>query len=214
MFDWTSVRTFSKEDELSLRSLFQICVRAHANLDKLPRSTDEAQDVLNCVTDIACHCAGRVESLGLFSANEDADDLSTASLRYKSKSRCANQISEVQGLMVCILCRYILVGFFAAEGYADTRERLPRVRLQELHEAIKWYKCFLTMCEQYDLVHPSAATSVRRINHAEEVSDHAARNSKIEQRRQERAIREKVVGLMAALNISELADVPEGAAWI
>lgn len=110
-----------------------------------------------------------------------------------------------------VVCRYILVGFFAAEGYADTRERLPRVRLQGLNEAVKWYKNFLALCEQYELVHPSAATSVKQINHEEEeVPDHQARSTKIEQRRQERAIRDKIAELMSILRISEIGDLPEG----
>lgn len=108
------------------------------------------------------------------------------------------------------VCRYILVGFFAAEAYADTRERLTRVRLQSLHEAIKWYKYFLGLCVQYELVHPSAATSVKQINHEEEVSDYQARCIKIEQRRQERELREKIAELMSMLRISEIGDVPEG----
>lgn len=81
MFDWSEIQSLDKGADQSLQSVFEMCARAHANLDKLPSNPDEAQDVLNCVTDLACYCAGRVEALGLFSVNEDADDLSTVSLR-------------------------------------------------------------------------------------------------------------------------------------
>lgn len=81
MFDWSIVRSFNVEDEHPLQSMFEVCVRAQSNLDKLPADTESAQDILNCFTDLACHCAGHVEALGLFSTNEDEDDLSTVSLR-------------------------------------------------------------------------------------------------------------------------------------
>lgn len=81
MFDWSKIQSLDQGEDNSLPSLFGLCARAHANLDKLPSKPNEAQDVLSCVTDLACHCAARVEALGLFSANEDADDLSTVSLR-------------------------------------------------------------------------------------------------------------------------------------
>lgn len=109
------------------------------------------------------------------------------------------------------MCRYILTRFLVAEGYADTRERLPRVRLGALNTAIKWYKDFLSLCERYNLIHPSAASSAQRIIHGEETSDHhAARMDKIEQRRQERAITAKIDQILSAMRVSEIADAPQG----
>lgn len=108
----------------------------------------------------------------------------------------------------------MLVSFFAAEGCAETRERMPRVRLRILHEAITWYKRFLALCDQYDFVHPSAAASVQQINGVSENEqpDNAARSNKIEQRRQERGIKEKIVEIMDALHISQISDLQEGTA--
>eukprot|EP00892_Ulva_mutabilis_P006743 jgi/Ulvmu1/4440/UM002_0165.1 len=184
MFDWSTVQNYVSEDQHTLQSLFEMCLRAHSNLDKLPLDAEIAQEFLNSYTVVTRRCARQVEALGLFSTNEDADDLTTASLRY------------------------ILVSFFVAEGYADTRERLPQVRLRVLHEALEWYKDFISICERYQLIHPSAARTAQRILHEEEISDpHCARVEKIEQRRHERAIKEKLTQLVSALRISDIADV-------
>lgn len=108
-------------------------------------------------------------------------------------------------------CRYILVRFFVAEGYADTRERAPLARLRALYEAIKWYKEFILICERYMLIHSSAANSAQCISLGEDDSNqHAARMEKIEQRTHERALREKLLQILSAMRISDLADVPAG----
>lgn len=90
-------------------------------------STDELSSLLK-------QCEHQVDRIGVFSSNEEIEDVPTGDLKY------------------------FLVSSLIGDLAASTEERDPSARKQALEAAQEAYKRFLRRCEQYDLV-PDAAQS-------------------------------------------------------
>lgn len=69
-------------EDASVHELFHKCYDAHKHLSDLPKAADEAQAVLRKLLAMLQRCDTMIDTTGLFSDNEDQEDISTGSLRY------------------------------------------------------------------------------------------------------------------------------------
>jgi hypothetical protein len=80
-----------KEDQLdnaSLHHIFCCCVRVFKHLSDLPRNADEAQAILARSLNMLQRCDAVIDAAGVFSDNEDKDDIPTSSLRCGARLCC------------------------------------------------------------------------------------------------------------------------------
>lgn len=115
------------KEHVALPTLFDKALQLHLRAQDSQITSDEAKE--GC--DLLQQCEGLIDKLGLFSSNEQKDDISTADLKY------------------------LLVPYLKAElvEKVDTSDRL-----QALKSASLYLKVFVSSCEQFDLV-PAAELS-------------------------------------------------------
>jgi hypothetical protein len=95
-------------------------------------------------------------------------------------------------------CRLFLAQFYLAEVLSETREQDSELRMQSILSAKRQYTAFLSLCEQFQLLHPVVAGTFQRINSEENIDPSLLRGEKIEQKRQEMALSQKIKRLQAA----------------
>jgi hypothetical protein len=96
--------------------------------------------------------------------------------------------------------RYFLVPYFHAESLSENRERDSELRLESMLVAKRLYMVFLARCQEFRLLHAAAKASFMRMQNDEQGDPSAARMEKIEQKRQEVAIRDRMKQLQAAVD--------------
>jgi hypothetical protein len=81
-FRWESeVLNENQLDDKSLHDIFRRCFRVFKHLTDLPKDADEAQAILKTSLNMLGRCDSVIDTTGLFSDNEDIDDIPTSSLR-------------------------------------------------------------------------------------------------------------------------------------
>lgn len=94
--------------------------------------------------------------------------------------------------------RFFLAQFYLAEVLSETREQDSELRMKYILSAKRQYIAFLTQSEQFELLHPVVAGTFQRINKEEHIDGNLLRCEKIEQKRQELQLGQKIKGLEAA----------------
>jgi hypothetical protein len=79
---WSSLIVDEEQfEDASVHELFHKCYDAHEHLSDLPKAADEAQALLRKLLAMLKRCDMMIDKTGLFSDNEDQDDISTGTLR-------------------------------------------------------------------------------------------------------------------------------------
>ena len=81
---------------------------------------------------------------------------------------------------------------------SETREQDTELRLQAILAAKREFSAFLSQCEQFQLLHPVVVGTFRRITNDEHIDPSLLRGEKIEQKRQEMVLWQKVKTMQAA----------------
>lgn len=109
---------------MPLAALFDVCFRRCQTHEDAP-SAASMVTVERLIAALGW-CNNLIESNGIFSSNEDQDDLSTSAIRY-------------------LLVPYMLAGVNASTSVKDKAQRLRHVQ-----NALDQYGAFLQRCQQYD----------------------------------------------------------------
>ena len=127
----TEARSSSELADLPLSRLAALSRAIHRNLDPLLSSRNAA--ALSTAESILQHCAAAITMQGVFSSNEDADDLSTSSLPL------------------------LLVPFTHGQLLSSCPSTTPQQRARMVHAAASHYSHFLQHLQQYGLLGELAA---------------------------------------------------------
>lgn len=148
--------------DLPLPRLFAICREAYQHMEQVPaqQQSDAYQKALGNLRT----CQRMVDSLGLFSANEEQDELSTSSMKY------------------------LLVPFYIAEYLAASRPANSGARANQVQEALENYRTFLLDCEQYDLLGDLGTKLRYAVSHPESIDSSTLRTLKIEKFKRDKAL--------------------------
>ncbi|KAL3146049.1 hypothetical protein ABBQ38_015401 [Trebouxia sp. C0009 RCD-2024] len=171
---------------LSLPSVYQQARHLH---DQAMSGTSEAKvgDPVQVGNTILLQCQTLVDQLGLFSSNEDADDLATADLKY------------------------MLVPAMHGDILAQTSARDPEVRRQTLQTAIKLYSRFLSMCNQYGLLSQDAKAAAQ-VEGQQSLDQNTRRLQKVQRFKREREIKAELGAMqmkqMRMVQLQDEADLP------
>ncbi len=140
-------------DDLPLTDLISKAATLHSNADAI-RTGPDAEQRQGAAIVLCRTLASRVERAGLFSANEEGDDLATADLKY-------------------LLAPYYLAELTGSSAPAGG----PSARLQAVQEAVQNYSVFLQQCRQYELLGSVASSqySQEENNVSGQCSAYAAR---------------------------------------
>lgn len=167
----------SEEDQpQSLKTLFEQAEERQAALASTYDSTSaEFREKLSSAIKSYEECLRLVSELSIFSPNESADDIATTSLPY------------------------LLISYHLAEVIQKTPTTSPAERLGIVKKAKAAYESFLGLLDRYELLHGEYAKLYERYN---EDADHfttvvgadaaAKRNSKIQNFKAEKALKEKL----------------------
>lgn len=110
--------------ESPLPALFAAAEKTVANADYLPSRSQESADQIARALEMLKQCRSRVDSLGLFSANDEVEDVATADLKY------------------------LLVDYYCGDLAGRTTAREPRERLASLAQSAGFLKAFLAKCDR------------------------------------------------------------------
>ena len=121
---------------LPLGTLFSSAQGILKRLEELPPGDERAPALLEQGAVQLRRAAAMVDSLGLFSPNEEAEDIPTSDLKY------------------------LLLPFYRGELAAQTRARDPLSRAAALADAAQHYRAFLSEARQYGLLGQEAAPLV------------------------------------------------------
>lgn len=163
--------------ELPLKEVFQ---RAHAILKQLEVAPSDPATQRLVARGAQClrAAAAAVDTLALFSANEDRDDLATTDIKYllipfyqaevagythaggdgHPGWLCASQDAGAPAPCCCRCWSNRQIYFMQPSPHATLSTAAdPRVRLAALSGAVQHYRAFLHRCRQYGLLSPPAA---------------------------------------------------------
>ncbi|GIL42404.1 hypothetical protein Vafri_382 [Volvox africanus] len=169
--------------------LYSRCYAVYAQQDRLVASRD--LDLIDSAIALISHTHSVVESLGVFSSNEDRDDLATADIKY------------------------ILVPFYlgsllsAAPVRIDGDMNASATRLVAVNRAAAALGTFLQRCEQYDLLGALGLTAyVAAAAGAGAMDPAAKRTYKVEKFKREKALN-AALGALEARRLAAAAQERE-----
>eukprot|EP00245_Coleochaete_scutata_P009210 TRINITY_DN2978_c0_g1_i1.p1 TRINITY_DN2978_c0_g1~~TRINITY_DN2978_c0_g1_i1.p1 ORF type:complete len:426 (-),score=104.60 TRINITY_DN2978_c0_g1_i1:179-1456(-) len=174
------VSTAGKATEGSLPELFKRGRSVANESESLASSDAEGQGKVVQACLLLEECTSRIETLGLFSSNEDKEDLSTANIKY------------------------LLVPYYLAEL---EQWRTDGERRQHVQCARKQFSAFVRRCTQYGLLSEADRLSVFRSAPAD---PQARRAEKIERFKRQRALQAKVEELIERIGIRQSKKVGPG----
>ena len=97
-----------------------------------------------------------------------------------------------------LVCRFFLAQFYLAEVLNETREQDTELRLNAILAAKRQFSAFLSQSEQFQLLHPVVIGTFQRITNDEQIDANMLRGEKIEQKRQEMVLWQKVKSMQDA----------------
>lgn len=151
--------------ETPVASLLDWAQTVHSSLESIPSQPATLGPILERALEWLSLVQTAVTRLGVFSSNEDADDIATDSLKY------------------------LLVPYYSAEFLARRPVREAGLRKGILEGALVCYDDFLRRCGQYGLLGEVCSEAWRRIEEGEAVTDGTTkRNEKVARFKREKAI--------------------------
>lgn len=171
-FDWETLIDTSDLENTSFADIFARCATIHKKLSALPREPDAANRILDAALEMLQRCEAMIDTAGLFSDNEDRDDVPTNHIRY------------------------LLAPYYRAEIMASTREREPRPRLIALSLATRHYKSFLRRCQQLGFLDAQVSKALDHWESGEKPDPRDERRDKIERRLRESEVERRIASLL------------------
>ncbi|KAK9803022.1 hypothetical protein WJX72_003617 [[Myrmecia] bisecta] len=178
--------------DLPLPALFERGRSAHAKAETLSPAEPDTQQLLQNAVAALRRCDVLVDSLGVFSSNEEVEDISTQDLKY------------------------LLVAAFLGDLLAQSNVRDPEQRREALLQAVQSYARFLQRCEQYSLVSEEAKTNLNADGSMTQQDPTTKRLQKIARFKREKALQEQLQEVqmqrMRQRRMAELDEEEDGGA--
>ncbi|GIL89639.1 hypothetical protein Vretimale_1823 [Volvox reticuliferus] len=176
------------EGGLPLAVLYSRCYAIHSQQDRLVASRD--LDLIDRAIALLSHTLSVVESRGVFSSNEDRDDLATADIKY---------------LLVPFYLGSLLS---AAPVRTDGDVSSNATRLAAANRAAATFGIFLQRCEQYDLLGALGHTAYEAAAAGVPIDPAAKRTYKVEKFKREKALN-AALGALEARRLAAAAQERE-----
>ncbi|KAG2453979.1 hypothetical protein HYH02_001025 [Chlamydomonas schloesseri] len=165
------------EAGLPLGVLFSRCQTVYAQQDQLVTSRDP--DLIDSALTLLARTQSAVESAGIFSANEDADDLATADVKF---------------LLVPFYIGSLLSAAPVTPGASGSA---AVARLSAVQRALPALGTFLHRCEQYDMLGVLGRNAMDAASSGAAPDPAAKRTFKVEKFKREKALGAALAGLEA-----------------
>ncbi|GFR45291.1 hypothetical protein Agub_g6343 [Astrephomene gubernaculifera] len=170
-----------------LAVLYSRCHKVHTEQDRLVASRDP--ELIEAALSLLAHTETVVESAGVFSSNEDRDDLATADIKYLL-------VPYYRGSLLS-----------AAPVQANGTAGPSAARLAAVQRALPALGSFLQRCEQYDLLGALGRTAMDAASGAP-VDPATKRSYKVEKFKREKALN-AALGALEARRLAAAAQERE-----
>ena len=163
------------DGDLTLRQAFEACRKLCEPLEETSGTSALGESEMAELKGHIASCMGMVNSLGLFSSNEDKDDIITSHLKY-------------------VLLPYYLGLYYMASGGSVS----DGGQLESVENAARCFRGFVASCADKDLLEDDIRKGTDSMGRTEAVS----RQQKIEQYKRQKDLKRRIESLAGALHPS------------